>query len=436
MVDSIAILCSSLLSLIFSIGAASAAISAPASSPAKPWMHTETRLRLVTTAFRGIGDRTPQELAKDFPMVICNATPDPKALHEGNPDCKVFKYFLGPYVGKSEMEKLPPEAMAHDKDGKVTKAREWENWLVQPDSPQWIEYVVGMSTKFFDKGFDGIYTDSMGTAPLGVYLYSRPINPQTGKEYTPQEWLAAESKMAEAIREKFPKDKILIMNGLGPGSRYWAEPEAASPRALLKYYDGALSESTFRSARQKLTEWPNEKDWMADLRMIQDVQKRGIMGYWYAKTWGDGNTSNDEPNAKELVPQWRRFALASYLLSAGPDSYFMFDTRKNDKNGAEYFPEYDAPLGIAVEEMQKSQSGIYFRHYKNGLTIVNPSDKQAADVSIPGTKNKIYVNWGIYKKSASQPTGSIVHGKAEEFEVIKFPATIPAHSGMILTLRD
>jgi len=69
------------------------------------------------------------------------------------------------------------------------------------------------------------------------------------------------------------------------------------------------------------------------------------MGFWWTKCWTDGNTSKHEPGADRLVPQWCRFALASYLLAASPRSYCNFDTEKNDQpksNAAEYFTEYDA----------------------------------------------------------------------------------------------
>jgi len=395
--------------------------SAPAGSqPSKPWMKTETRLRLFAPAWRRIGQQTPQEAAKKFHIIYGHYTAE--EFHEGNPDSKVIKYILGPYATKTEMEKLPREALGSDKDGNVVKARDWENWLIVPDNPKWIEHVQGMVKELMkDDRYDGLFTDSMGTAPVeSSYLLAEPINPNTGEKYTAEEWITAERKMVAAIQEILPEEKLLTMNGLGSGDRYWREPYGASPRALLDPYDGAMSETIWRHPRTPLTAWPSVEKWMSEIRMIQDVEKRGIMGFWWTKCWSDGNTSNNEPDAETLVPQWRRLALGSYLLAAGPNSYFNFDTVKNDEpesNAAEYFVEYDAPLGIATGEMtQVGETGVYYRQFENGLVVVNPNDKAIADVSIDAAAGKSYKSWG-------------------EDRSVQFPSSVEAHTGLILTVE-
>ncbi len=435
-------LCKTLIGVAFSFSLiANAADSQPSTTQAtekKPWMNSDVRLRLCAPAWRNIGSLTPQEAAKKFTAIVHNDVIKPADLHAGNPKCISMKYFLGPYTAQKEMEALKDTgAMAKDKDGNVVKAKDWQNWLVVPDSEAWIKHVTGICKKAFDLGYDGVFTDSMGTAPIeSNYVLTKAINPNTGKEYTKSEWLAAESKMAAEIRKAIPKDKILTMNGLARGTRYWTEPIEASPRILLENYDGAMSEQIWREPRAKLTDWPSIEEWMSEIRMIQDVQKRGLMGYWWTKCWTDGNTSNNEPNANVLVPQWRRFTLGSYLLAAGPDSYYNFDTMKNDKpsNAAEYYSEYDAPLGAATGEMtQVAETGVYYRLFENGLVVVNPTDKDVDKVSIPETAGKTFVSWGVYKKGASMPASNMVRGQADEFETLQLPSSVNAHTGLILT---
>ena len=395
--------------------------TATAERAAKPWLHHETRMHLFSPAWRDIGEQTPDQAAKRFEVIYGHLAPEP--FHQANPQCKMIKYMLGPYTTKGEMAKLPPAAMAHDKDGNVVKARDWLNWLVVPDSKEWIEHVTTMAARQFAQGFDGIFTDSMGTAPIeGNYVLTQAINPNTGKPYDKISWLAAESKMAREIRKIIPANKILTMNGLGQGRRYWTEPEAASPRILLEYYDGTMSEQIWRQPNRKLTDWPTPQDWMGEIRMIQDVETRGLMGFWWTKCWSDGNTSSHEPDADKLVPQWRRFALGSYLLAAGPNSYFNFDTVKNDKprsNAAEYFVEYDAGavLGVATGEMQPAgQRGVYFRAFANGFIVVNPTEKTVEGVIPAGAAGRSFKSWG-------------------EACSVKFPATVEAHTGLILTVE-
>jgi hypothetical protein len=182
--------------------------------------------------------------------------------------------------------------------------------------------------------------------------------------------------------------------------------------------DGAMSESIWRAAVAKLDDWPTPQRWMLDIRMIQDVDRRGLMGFWWTKCWTGGNSSLDQPGGDKLVPQWRRFALGSYLLAAGSKSYFNFDTRKNDLNAAEPFPEYDAPLGKAVGGMQQiGQNGVYGRPFSTGVVLVNPTAQPVKVSALPWSENlpaSDFTSWG-------------------EDRSVRFPLEIAAHTGLLLT---
>jgi hypothetical protein len=376
----------------------------------------EVRLRLFAPAWRNIGEQDPREVARKFPIIYGHLSPGP--FHEGNPQCKVIKYSLGPYVTRDVMKKLPPEALVRDSAGEVPKARDFANWLIVPDNPRWLDYQRNLVRQLMDSDFDGLFVDSLGTAPVdSEYLHSKPFNPATKQPYTVSEWLAAERKMLEATVAALPKGKLLFLNGLGPGSRYWREPERDSPRVLLEYVQGAMSESIWRPAKSPLTAWPSIDNWNKDVRMIQDIDKRGLYGFWWTKCWSDGNTSWNEPGAKELVPQWRRFALASYLLAAGPRSYFNFDTMKDDQpksNAAEYFAEYDAPLGNATSGMKEiAGTGVWYRAFTGGLIVVNPGVNDSPEVA-PVPAGERYRSWG-------------------EERTVTAPFSVKAHTGLILT---
>ena len=379
------------------------------------------KLRLFAPAWRNIGEQTPEECAKKFTVIFGHL--DPKPFHQGNPEIKCFKYVLGPYVAKGMLKVLPPEAIAHGREGNVVKARSWSNWLIVPDNPRWLDTMTSVTRRLMDSDFDGLFTDSMGTAPVDSnYVITKAVNPNTNKPYTKGEWIEAECVMLGAVREALPKGKLLILNGLGHGERYWTEPESDSPRPLLQYVDGAMAEMIWRMPNSRLTDWPSPERWMKDVRMIQDVEKRGLMGFWWTKCWSDGNTSNNEPNADKLVPQWRRFALVSYLLAAGPHSYFNFDTMKNDKpksNAAEYFPEYDTTPGEATGPMEElGKSGVYGRPFSNGAVVVNPTDKPVKGARLPWT-------------DLEEKGGSFVIAGGG---AAKMTLDVPAHAGLILTL--
>ncbi len=378
----------------------------------------EVKMRLCAPAWRNIGGQDPGEVAKKFTVIFGHL--DPAPFHAGNPQTKCFKYYLGPYVSKAVRDSLPREALASDSTGGFVKAKDWENWLIVPDNPKWIEYHVGVVTNFLKAHpeWDGIFEDSMGTAPVeGGYLLTDPINPNTGKVYTKSDWLAAEQVMLDAVRKALPAGKQLTMNGLAQCTRYWTTPESDSPRALLPYVDGAMAELTWRSPTAGLSAWPSLSDWNKTISMIGDVQARGMMGFWWTKMWGDGNTSNNEPNASVLVPQWRRFTLASVLLAAGSKTHYNFDTMKNDNNAAEMFAEYYAPLGAATGTMTPlNVANVYGRPFTGGIVLVNPNTTDAANVTIP---------WTAWKGKTLVAAGE---GKS-----YTEPFTIPAHTGMILT---
>lgn len=382
----------------------------------------KTIMRLHAPAWRNIGGQSAQEVAKKFTIIYGHLSPTP--FHQGNPDAKCVKYYLGPYVGNYLKDKFlteRPGALARDAQGNPIKARDWANWLIVPDNEEWIEYHIQDLQKFFtnNPGWDGIFEDSMGTAPIeGNYLLADPINPNTGKVYTKKEWLEAEQVMLQRVRQALPAGKLLTMNGLANSSRYWTTPETNSPRMLLPYVDSAMAEMIWRGPEESLTAWPSLSEWNSTINMIKDVDSRGVIGCWWTKMWGDGNTSNDEPNAATLIPQWRRLTLASTLLAAGPKTYYNFDTEKNDNNAAEPFPEYNAPLGWATGVMtQLNVANVYGRPFSGGLVLVNPTGSTANNVTIPWTqwKNKNLLSAG------------------EGTKTYKEPFTIPAHTGLILT---
>jgi len=156
---------------------------------------------------------------------------------------------------------------------------------------------------------------------------------------------------------------------------------------------------------------------MQDIRMVQDVERRGLTGFWWTKCWCDGNTCANEPGAETIVPQWRRFAMGSYLLAAGPHSYFNFDTVKNDQpsNAAEDFPEYDVALGAATGPMQEiSGTGVYWRPFSGGIVVVNPTAKSVEGLRPAGIADQPFISAGENRKRRS-------------------PFGAPAHTGLILT---
>jgi hypothetical protein len=389
--------------------------------PVRPHAQTpvsadETRLRLFAPFWRDPGEQTPKQIGAKFSLVLGHQ--ESKLFREGGAATATLKYLPGMAVTDSLTNSLR-EALALDKDGFFIKARGTTGWMIVPNNFKWLQHAARTAIRHTESEFDGVFVDNLGAGGIGsVTSAGQPINPKTRTAFTRSQWLAAQAAMLTAMKEALPKDKKLVFNGLVSGERYWSEPEAESPRVLLQFADGAMADSLWRSSTAKLDEWPAPSAWLLDVLMIQDVARRGRLGLWTVRCWTDGLTANNEPGAEKLVPQWRRFTLASYLLGAGPRSYFNFDTQRPD--GPEYFPEYDAPLGVATAPMEKlTESGVHGRPFSNGVVLVNPTDKEEAGVKLP---------WAERDKASFVSAG--------EGRVLASPFTLPPHTGLILTVKQ
>ncbi|MBI5775464.1 MAG: hypothetical protein HZA89_17225 [Verrucomicrobia bacterium] len=376
----------------------------------------ETIIRLFAPLWRDLGEQTSKQIGAKFSLVLGHQ--ESKLFREGNPATTTLKYLSGAAVTDSLTNSLR-DALALDKDGFLIKARGATGWLVVPNNFKWLQHVARNAIRHTEAEFDGVFVDNMGAGGIGsVTSAGQPINPKTRTVFTRSQWLAAQAAMLTAMKESMPKDKKLVFNGLVSGERYWSEPEAESPRVLLQFADGAMADSLWRFSTAKLDEWPAPAAWLLDVLMIQDVERRGRIGLWTVRCWTDGLTANNEPDAAKLVPQWRRFTLASCLLGAGPRSHFNFDTQRTD--GPEHFPEYDAPLGTATAPMQElAAGGVHGRPFSNGVVLVNPTDKEETGVKLPWA--------GLDKVSFIS---------ASEGRALASPFTIPPHTGLILTVKQ
>lgn len=354
-------------------------------------------LKLFTPAWRGIAGQQPSTVSTKFEYIFGNW--DSKLnnqyyvdlFHIGNPESKIIKYQLGPYVStvnKAELISNYPNALARDAAGNYIKTNGFDNWLTNPASSDWLNYIAMEVSRLMDKAngnMDGIILDSMGVGPIDSnYVTSKPINPQTGKAYTKDEWIKAERKMIDQVVSVMKPGKTVYLNGLSTGIRYWSS-QGGTKNLLVAGYGGAnytvnggMSETTFRSAESSALVYPNYTSWESDIRMIEDVQNMGKKGFWWTKCWPSIN-SKVCPTS-ELTKQ-RRYALGSYLLSFGSNSYFNFDGNF-DNNAAEDHADYDnvkTSLGSTSvgREMIRDFGGktgkVWKRTFSTGLVIVNPT---------------------------------------------------------------
>lgn len=371
--------------------------------------------KLFAPAWRGLGGDANLANLKNFTQIFGRGrTVAPTGTFTST--TKFYQYTLGPYVviRYVNCELIPPTQpylVAHPgscgkasptltsgmargiESNKVVWTNDFgnNNFLLVPDDSQTISYVRNDAAKL-PAMFDGLFSDSMGFAPLtGTgYLNELPRKPGTIRQYTPEEWIPAQIKMLRAKKSGLPEGKTLIINGLANGKVYFSGAANASPRAFVTVDEvsGVMAERIFREPSKGADAWRSPEEWKMDVDMIADVQAKGKLGYWWTKCWAvDNNTCKTLPNANEVITQWRRYSVASFLLGAGSNSYYNYDTDKTDDspanylgsgkteaNAAEWFAgDYTKAQNVGVAtSAYVNNGGVYKRTFSNGIVLVNP----------------------------------------------------------------
>ena len=114
----------------------------------------------------------------------------------------------------------------------------------------------------------------------------------------------------------------------------------------------------------------------------------------------------------------RLFILGSYLLVKGRHTYVNLDAQGGDLTGLllQWWPEYQIDLGPPTDPLPSNIAtywnaswGVYVRHYKNGMVLVNPTNASDGISPTPITLDKTYYqvvndgNGGLVPADGSSP---------------------------------
>jgi len=116
-----------------------------------------------------------------------------------------------------------------------------------------------------NSGFDGVFIDVMGSAPVESNAYSgKPINPTTSpkRQFTRAEWLSATSSLAGKIKGNL-SSKLVFSNGLQSGEEFF-DP-LGQTKVLLNTQDGAMAENFMRVSTTSLSSFRSETEWKKTL---------------------------------------------------------------------------------------------------------------------------------------------------------------------------
>jgi hypothetical protein len=190
---------------------------------------------------------------------------------------------------------------------------------------------------------------------------STPINPQTTKPFTMDQWLTATTGLASYVDNAVSIP--VIDNGLNDGTRYFE-----NTKPLAGVGQGGVFEECFRDATDGISKWPSLTDWQNQVNAIADVQSQGKLALCVTKVWV--SASDAQRN------QWQRYALASFLLAKGSSADFMFMGSKSQTALATTNVGYPA-LGSATSARTQSGS-LWVRYFQHGVVVVNPTGSSAS----------------------------------------------------------
>lgn len=353
-----------LLSLVSVPAPATAATS---TNVLKTWAPKYMNRSGTMTAAIAVRDASTFDLIVAKPKTYAPFVADMRAA---NPRLVLLAYFNGTFAGSSDGDAYPATWYVRDPYGNQVKSVRWGNYMMNPASTGWIgnrretcQDLVASS------GYDGCSLDVLGTTPVtsADFVTGTPINPATGRPWTPAEWLTATSGLADAVRDFVGAP--VYGNGIGDGPRYF-DPVAPSS-ALFTGVDGGMAEGFLRSGRAPLDVFPTLDEWKANVDMLVDAGSRGRRLIVVTKSWNTGTSA--QKNALH------KFALASFLLGNDGRSRFSF-LYDESLDPAAGHPWWKTRLGSPTGAYAALGTGAYARGFVNGKVVVNPSTNP---VSVP-----------------------------------------------------
>ncbi len=262
----------------------------------------------------------------------------------------------------AELQRTRPNWLLYDSKGRVALASaDQRSPLLDIRNAEVREYLAQRVVEVLsEKPWDGIVLSGVGEDLIRPT--ASPIFTGT-RPFTPDQRRDAVEGLLRAVRARVP-DKLIIIGGYAwkDGQAYTANANAA--RLLATLADGVHVEHFLRHPVSKTNEFKSEAAWKQDVDYLSLISQNDQIVLITTRL----SASNVSP---EIVQQWMRYAVASYLLGKnGARTYFQLDAGDPVYLADPYF---NAPVGAPIEPYVKLSNGLYARRFQNGLVLVNPS---------------------------------------------------------------
>lgn len=302
--------------------------------------------------------------ARSFDLIVANAPvyrPYVAAMKAANPGLQLFVYTKGLF---SSDPSLGEAAYAHDANrNRIRAADGTPGWLLDPLAPQVLSRQLRRAQALLrSSGYDGVFLDAMGTAPLEPANVSGvPINPATGAAWEPTAWLAMTSRFAGDLATQLGVP--VIANGLRDGPDYFGGTAALFGNGV----SGAMADGWLRNATAPLARYPSEAEWKQDVDAIVDAGRNGGSFLAVTRLWASGTTAQKDA--------WYRFAVASYLLGNDGNAFLSVSYAPGDGSASRPLDHLD--LGQPLGGYEQAY-GVYQRSFAHGRVLVNPTARPLA----------------------------------------------------------
>ena len=316
--------------------------------------------------FNGTEKYTPDQaaqIAKTFDTIVALPTAfnnDVATMKAANPNLTLFLYMKGVFTYNTT---LPEATYAHDAAGNRIEGLHFKGtYLLDPSSPKTLNYDVKFASRELqDSNYDGVFLDTMGSAPLTTgWATGLPVNPATGQVWTNNDWQNATSTLAGQIASQLGKPTIL--NGLQNGNSYFDSSAPSSTLIQPGGVTGGMAESWLRGATSAIDRYQSVASWKKDIDALTQAGQNGKSFLAVTKTWTNATQQQKD--------DWYTYAVASYLLGNTGNSYLAYTYTPGDSTTT--LPLTNLDLGNATSTYTKTQN-IYQRTFTNGRVLVNPS---------------------------------------------------------------
>jgi hypothetical protein len=328
--------------------------------------------------FNGTEKYTPDQaaqIAKTFDTIVALPTAfnnDVATMKAANPNLTLFLYMKGVFTYNTT---LPEATYAHDASGnRIEGLRYKGTYLLDPSSPRTLNYDVKFASReLADTNYDGVFLDTMGSAPLSPgWSSGMPINPATGQVWTSSDWQNATGNLAGQVASQLGHPTIL--NGLQNGNSYF---DGAAPSSTLIQsggVTGGMAEGWLRGATSAIDRYASEASWKKDVDALTQAGQNGKSFLAVTKTWTNATQQQKD--------DWYTFAVASYLLGNTGNGYLAYTYTPGDSTTT--LPLTNLDLGAATGSYAKTNN-VYQRTFTGGRVLVNPNPKSTFTVALGGT---------------------------------------------------